>query len=354
MAPLNNSLRRFMETASSTPDVPEEGEPFSVGQLMSCADVALQESGPGECWIEGTLASWRQAERWITAEVLEYTSDGRQLLARVSVGMSPAVLRAQQLSSKAMPADGQRVRLRGRLEISYKYKPLRFLAREMVVFDTTSANSRHQSELVESLEREGVIEQNRSLACPEAPTRVGLLHASSISAGREDFVANIEQADVRVIVNEYGVPMQGADALEAIPEGLERLVVMGAEVIVIARGGGPSSDFAAFNAEPVVRAVASCPVPVVLAVGHTTDSSLADRVAFRSVPTPTGAAQWVVERHRQVADRTLHAQLRQPSQQLRVQLDDKERQVQRLRRTLAAVVAGLLFVVVVLAMLLTM
>ena len=92
--------------------------------------------------------------------------------------------------------------------------------------------------------------------------------------------------------------MEGPGAPEAIARAILRLAAEGSEVVAVVRGGGAAATLAAFDAEPVARAIARCAVPVVVAVGHASDRSVADVVAHTSVPTPTAAAAWLVDRHR--------------------------------------------------------
>jgi exodeoxyribonuclease VII large subunit len=129
---------------------------------------------------------------------------------------------------------------------------------------------------------------------PLLPRAVGVA-TSRVGAALQDIrtVARRRFPGIRLVV--APVLVQGAQAPDSIVAGLARLARHpGVEVVIVARGGGSREDLAAFNDERVVRAIAAMPVPVVSAVGHEVDVTLADLVADVRAPTPSAAAELVV------------------------------------------------------------
>lgn len=115
-------------------------------------------------------------------------------------------------------------------------------------------------------------------------------------------------AEVVQISSRY-IPMVGESAVEALVEAIRDLGVSDAEVIFICRGGGAKTELAIFDSPKTLDAITSSPIPVVVAVGHSTDTTAADLVCFASAPPPSAAAEWLIARRQ-------HAQLQRASADL--------------------------------------
>ena len=142
--------------------------------------------------------------------------------------------------------------------------------------------------LKKKLEAEGLFEESRKRPLPRYPRTIGVVTSEKgavihdiITTSGSRFPADILLAPALV---------QGDGAAESIVVGIELLNRIGVDVLIVGRGGGSLEDLWAFNEEPVARAIASSKAPVVSAVGHETDFTIADFVADRRAPTPTGAA----------------------------------------------------------------
>ncbi len=153
--------------------------------------------------------------------------------------------------------------------------------------------------LRQTLAAEGLFDAARKRALPGLPRIVGVV-TSEQGAVIQDIRTTIARRFPRRIIL-WPVPVQGQGAAEKIAAaitGFGRLAPDGAvprpDVLIVARGGGSLEDLMAFNEEIVVRAVAACPIPVIAAVGHETDTTLIDHAADRRAPTPTAAAELAV------------------------------------------------------------
>jgi exodeoxyribonuclease VII large subunit len=180
--------------------------------------------------------------------------------------------------------------------------------------------------LKQRLLAEGALDAARKRALPTMPRAVGIVTSPSGAAVR-DLLTLLEQRmpSLRVVV--YPTLVQGDSAPSTIAAAIElagqRLEV---DVLIVGRGGGSIEDLWAFNSEAVARAILACPLPVVSAVGHETDTVLSDLVADVRAPTPSAAATLVCPDHRQLLDYLTQQQQRlQRGMQMR--LEDREQRL---------------------------
>jgi exodeoxyribonuclease VII large subunit len=141
--------------------------------------------------------------------------------------------------------------------------------------------------LLRTLAAEGLLERNRALAVPAVPLRIGLV-ASPGTEGYRDLLGQLEESGFAFSVVVSPATVQGPSAPRSIASALSKVAKAGCDLVVLVRGGGAKADLAAFDTEPVARAVARCGVPVWTGIGHTGDESVADVVANRAFVTPTG------------------------------------------------------------------
>lgn len=142
------------------------------------------------------------------------------------------------------------------------------------------------------LQERGLLEKNRQVPMPDLPLRIGLI-TSPESAAHRDFMEGIEGSGWAFEVLLEGARMQGERVQAEVIAAVEKLLQSGAEVIVLTRGGGSRADLSWFDQRDLAVALAECPVPVITAIGHEIDTSIADLVAHQSCKTPTAAAEFL-------------------------------------------------------------
>lgn len=150
---------------------------------------------------------------------------------------------------------------------------------------------------VARLDREGLLERNKELEVPLLPYRIAVVSASG-AAGYGDFMKHLSDSGVRFEVELFEAAVQGADAPSSIAEAFERINARAAEfdVAVLIRGGGSNLDLACFDDYQAAKAVALCNLPVISGIGHERDNHVCDDVASVRVKTPTGAADFLIQR----------------------------------------------------------
>lgn len=144
-------------------------------------------------------------------------------------------------------------------------------------------------ELKKKLAAEGLFDESRKRKIPRFPASIGVI-AGQGSAGMKDILTNLVLRWPLTEVKTFPSLVQGKGAPKSLLSALSKAIEAKVDTIIIGRGGGSNEDLGAFNDEEFVRAVSSCPIPVISAVGHEVDTTLVDFVSDLRVSTPTGAA----------------------------------------------------------------
>src|SRR5882672_9814048 len=192
-----------------------------------------------------------------------------------------------------LPEDGQVFVFRGRVDFWPQYGTVRFVV-DQIEFDDVGKLRARLEELKRRLEAEGAFASGRKRRLPFLPRAVALL-TSPTGAVIHDLQETIWERYPNMGIVVYPVQVQGAAAPMSISRALRRCNEEGlADVIVIARGGGSFEELYGFNSEVVARAILASRLPVVTALGHTSDRTVADLVADAECRTPTEAGARVV------------------------------------------------------------
>ncbi len=203
------------------------------------------------------------------------------------------------------PTDGTRVVARGRLSV-YEPKGEYQLICEHLEPQGLGALQLAFDQLKKRLQDEGLFDQERKRPLPALPRKIGIVTSLEGAAIRDIIkVLRRRYANAHLVICPARV--QGADAAPEVARGLRQIGrVPGVDVVIVGRGGGSIEDLWAFNEELVARAIARVPVPVISAVGHETDVTIADFVADVRAPTPSAAAELVVSRKEEFLGRIDH------------------------------------------------
>ena len=243
---------------------------------------------------------------WVAGEVTNLSSAASgHIYFTISDG--PAALRcvffrSRNVGQRERLGEGLSVVVFGSLSVYEQRGDLSFLV-EFVQPEGTGAQAAEFERLRALFEADGLLAEERKRPLPAFPRRIGLV-TSATGAVLHDVtdVLGRRWPLARVLVQP--APVQGEGAGPLIAEALRLLAEeQRPDVIILARGGGASEDLWAFNEEPVGRAIFASPVPVVSAVGHETDVTLADLVADVRAPTPSAAAELVAPDRVEVAQR---------------------------------------------------
>jgi exodeoxyribonuclease VII large subunit len=202
---------------------------------------------------------------------------------------------------KFKPQDGIAVLARGRIDL-YDARGEVQLVVEVLEPQGHGALQLAFEQLKRKLAAEGLFDQARKRPLPALPERIGIVTSPS-GAVISDMIHILERRCPGRHIRLYPAQVQGEGAAEQIAAGIEYFSQSGwPEVLIVARGGGSLEDLWAFNEERVARAIAASPVPVISAVGHETDFTIADFVADLRAPTPSAAAELVIATRQSLVD----------------------------------------------------
>ncbi len=263
--------------------------PLTVSQLAQRVREAL-ELGLGDCWVVGEISNFRVPPSGHFYFILK---DGRSQIAAV-------MFRSANQALPFRPEDGMEVTVRGRVSLYEVRGNLQLYVDSMEPRGLGSMQLALE-QLKKRLAVEGLFDESRKRPLPFLPQGVGIVTALRGAAIHDMLVVLRHRLPgVRIVVRP--VRVQGKEAPVDIVQGIGELNRLGAiDVIIVGRGGGSLEDLWAFNDERVARAIAASSAPVVSAVGHEIDVTVADLVADRRAPTPTAAATLVVPDRRQLA-----------------------------------------------------
>jgi exodeoxyribonuclease VII large subunit len=267
-------------------------------QLNTLARDLLEGSFPS-IWVEGELSG---VARPASGHLYFTLKDER---AQVRCAMFR--MKAQYL--RFPPRDGMQVLVRAKLTL-YEPRGDYQLVLEHMEEAGEGALRRAFEALKAKLEAEGLFAEGRKRPLPRFIRRLGILTSPSGAVIR-DIQSVLSRRWPTLEVELLPVPVQGATAVPAILQTLRAAyAAQRHDVLLLARGGGSLEDLWCFNDEALVRAIAESPVPVVSAVGHEVDFTLADFVADLRAPTPSAAAELLVPDRTEMQARVEHLQSR--------------------------------------------
>ena len=207
---------------------------------------------------------------------------------------------AQRSGMKFRLAEGQRVIVFGSVRVYERDGKYQLYANEIVLDGVGLLYERFQA-LKNELEEMGMFAPEYKKPIPTYCKKVGVVTAPTGAAIRD--IMNISKRRnpyVQLIL--YPALVQGENAASSIVKGIQALDGMGLDVIIVGRGGGSMEDLWAFNEEEVARAIFNCQTPIISAVGHETDTTIADYAADLRAPTPSAAAELAVADVRQILE----------------------------------------------------
>jgi exodeoxyribonuclease VII large subunit len=294
-APAAAAREPFRERERERPREREEVRVYRVAEILRMAANTL-ESRYADIWVEGEISNLKAPNH-----VYFTLKDADAQL--------PAVMFKSKVERlKFRLTDGLKVRARGQLSLYAQQGKFQMYV-EALEPAGLGAQQLAFEQLKKKLEAEGLFDERRKRKLPFLPRRIGIATSATGAAVRDIVRVATRRAPVRLLIANCLVQGEGApgDIVRAIA-ALQRQKDV--DLIIVGRGGGSAEDLWAFNDEKVARAIASCRVPVISAVGHEVDFTIADFVADKRAATPSQAAELAVQVHADLAHRSQDLQRR--------------------------------------------
>lgn len=238
-------------------------------------------------WVKGEISNFKNH---YSGHFYFTLKDEKSLIKCVMFRSSAAMLKFE-------PEDGMKVIIRGYISVFERDGQYQLYAEEMQP-DGIGGLYIAFEKLKQKLEKEGLFNAERKRKLPFMPQSIGVI-TSSTGAAVRDIINILSRRFYNVNIKVYPVQVQGEQAAGQISRAIKRLNVLDCvDVVILARGGGSLEELWAFNEEIVARSIYESRIPVISAVGHETDFTIADFVADVRASTPSAAAEIVMpERH---------------------------------------------------------
>lgn len=310
-APALPGLFDPVDGAGSDPvrSVPGDPGAYTVSKLNERVRELIESAFPATIWLVGEISGFNKGthRRHVSFELVERTEDG-VVVSKIPATLFESARREieQSLASAGDPfrlEDEISVRLGVRVELYVPWGQYRVVVDRLDVNYTLGEAARRREEIVRRLGAAGLVGRNDALPLPGLPLRVGLI-TSLGSDACNDVLRTLQESGFAFRVTVHGARVQGRATEPSVLNALDwfRRRAERFDVLLVCRGGGSRTDLTGFDSEPLGRAVAEFPLPVVVGIGHEQDRSVLDAVA-RSRKTPTAAAAFVVEIVRESLER---------------------------------------------------
>ncbi len=289
---------------------------FTVSELNAAIRAVLDGEFP-DIWVSGEISGAKLA----ASGHYYFTLKEREAQVRC------VAFRSAHRYWKIKPLDGLAVLARGRLDV-YEARGEYQLLVEMLEPQGFGALQLAFEQLKKKLAAEGLFAAERKRPLPRFPRRIGIV-TSPRGAAVADLIQILTRRFPGLHIRLFPALVQGEGSVEEVCRGLEYFSrTKWADLVIVGRGGGSLEDLWTFNEEAVARAIAGCAMPVISAVGHETDVTIADFVADLRAPTPSAAAEMAVTTRDELMERiaTLHAKA---TQGLRYRLAMLERRLRQ-------------------------
>jgi exodeoxyribonuclease VII large subunit len=278
-------------------------EAITLLELNGRVRSTLQFEMPDAYWVQAEISSISPSgQGHCYLELVQKDATGRNFLAKAKANIWRGTWLKLKPYFEAQTGETLKVGMKVLLQVTVTFHEV--YGYSLVVQDidptyTMGDMARRRKEILEQLEKDGVIGLNRELEIPALPQRIAVI-SSATAAGWGDFRNQLDGNiyGFRFYVKLFPAAMQGDDVERSVISALNAVAMRREEfdVVIIIRGGGAVSELSCFDSYNLAFNIANFPLPVITGIGHERDDTVADVVAHTKVKTPTAAAEFIINR----------------------------------------------------------
>ena len=271
----------------------EEREYIDLLELQTRIKEGIQDAFPGRYWVKAEISSWSPRANGHCYLTLTQSRAGKPVAesrAMIWKWHYTQIVRYFEEATGQKLQAGITVLVKVQVSFSELYGISLYIEDIDAAF-TLGEQALERKRAIERLTKDGYMDMQKELAIPDIPQRLAVI-TSKTAAGYQDFRNHLlnNPDGYAFALDLYEATMQGEQAPSSIADALSEAQEKDYDAILILRGGGSETDLLCFDDFNLAIAIATCPVPVVTAIGHDKDVHIADMVAHESVKTPTALA----------------------------------------------------------------
>ena len=283
----------------------KESKVFTVLEINSLVSGILKEAFPGYVWVCGEIQGLRvqSGKNHVYFSLVQKDPDSDRILAKVDAnlwaGNRPLIeRRIRQVRAEIELKDDIEVKFLCEVSLWAARGKYQLSVKDIDPVYTLGKVAQNRLKIIEELRKKGLLEKNKLLPMPRVPLNIGLITADT-SAAYHDFINELALSGYSFKALTYNCHMQGklteADIVRAM-KYFNALSAAELDVVVVTRGGGSKADLSYFDSKKIAAAIANSRFPVISALGHQIDNTIADLCAHTVCKTPTKSAQVLVSR----------------------------------------------------------
>lgn len=291
-----------------------EKETYSLSQLTRFINQVFKVNFESTVWIKAEISELREASNGhCYLEFIEKDPDTDTLIAKMKANIWANTYRMLKPYFESSTGQQLHAGIKVLVSVTVDFHDVFGLSLNIRNIDPTytlGELAKRRLEIIRQLEKDGVMEMNKSLELATLPNRVAVI-SSPTAAGYDDFCNQLENNPDGFVFYKKLFPaiMQGDMATGSIIEALDKIYEYADlfDVVIIIRGGGATTDLACFDSYELALNCAQFPLPIIAGIGHQRDLSIVDMVAHTSVKTPTAAATLLIEMMEEAKNRMTDA-----------------------------------------------